>query len=364
QLGMNGRQVFRLIEWPALAPMLAPMAAIIFALTFTSFAVVLTLGGGPASTTIEVAIYQALRFDFDVDAAVGLALLQLLLTTTLIAVILTRTRRFPVAPALGIDFPRPSRGGIGAAIADAAGFALGAVFILLPLLGVVLPALAALSLENLSDPALWRAAGWSLAIGLIAGGMAFATGLALLFATCELGLRRGHVKIAAGLEGTASMILVVPPMLLGAGLFLALRGWLDVFAIGPWLVVLVNALMGLPFVLRILGPEILRSAQDNDRLASALGIGGLHRWRLVDWPDIRKPAGVALGLAVTLSVGDLGVIALFGTPGTTTLPLLIFQRMGAYRMDEAAVGILVLIGLAIALFAGLERLVGGRHAVS
>ena len=362
QLGLNGGQIFRLIEWPALAPMIAPLAAVIFALTFTSFAVVLTLGGGPAATTIEVAIYQALRFDFDIDAAVGLALLQLALTTTLVAGILTRTRRFPVGQSLKVAFPRPDRAGLGPAVSDGIGFALGAVFILAPLAGIVLPALGALTPDNLSDPALWRAAGWSLGLGLVAGGLAFAAGLALLFATCELGLRRGAAKSAVALEGAASMILVVPPMLLGAGLFLALRGWLDVFAIGPWLVILVNALMGLPFVLRLLGPEVLRSAQANDRLATALGLKGWSRWRLVDWPDIRKTAGVALGLAVTLSAGDLGVIALFGTPDTTTLPLLIFQRMGAYRMDEAAAGIVVLIGLCVLLFAGLERWVGGRDA--
>ncbi|MHA1523618.1 MAG: thiamine/thiamine pyrophosphate ABC transporter permease ThiP [Alphaproteobacteria bacterium] len=362
QLGMSGGQIFRLIEWPALAPMIAPVAAIIFALTFTSFAVVLTLGGGPAATTIEVAIYQALRFDFDINAAVGLAVLQLALTTTLVAGILSRTRRFPVGQSLHDGFPRPDRAGLRAMAADGVGFTLGAVFILAPLAGVVVPALGALRPHALFDPDLWRAAGWSLGLGLVSGAIAFAAGVALLFATCELGARRGFAKSAIGLEGAASMILVVPPMLLGAGLFLALRGWLDVFAIGPWLVILVNALMGLPFVLRILGPEILRSAQENDRLATALGLAGLNRWRLVDWPDIRKTAGVALGLAVTLSAGDLGVIALFGTPDTTTLPLLIFQRMSAYRMDEAAAGIVVLISLCAVLFAGLERWVGGRHA--
>ena len=47
-----------------------------------SFTIVLTLGGGPSATTLEVAIYQALRFDFDPGQAVVLALLQLLLCAT------------------------------------------------------------------------------------------------------------------------------------------------------------------------------------------------------------------------------------------------------------------------------------------
>ena len=52
---------------------------LVFMLCLTSFAVVLTLGGGPKSTTLEVAIYQSLRFDFEPTRAVVLALLQLCL---------------------------------------------------------------------------------------------------------------------------------------------------------------------------------------------------------------------------------------------------------------------------------------------
>src|SRR5690606_17277630 len=41
--------------------------------------------GGPAATTIEVAIYQALRFDFDPQRAVALAMMQICLTAILLA---------------------------------------------------------------------------------------------------------------------------------------------------------------------------------------------------------------------------------------------------------------------------------------
>ena len=81
QLGMNRRAVFRFVEWPALARVVPGIAGLVFMLCATSFTVVLLLGGGPAATTIEVAIYQALRFDFDPPRAVMLALLQIALTS-------------------------------------------------------------------------------------------------------------------------------------------------------------------------------------------------------------------------------------------------------------------------------------------
>ncbi len=46
-------------------------------LCFASFATVLALGGGPQATTIELAIYQALSYDYDLGRAAILALIQL-----------------------------------------------------------------------------------------------------------------------------------------------------------------------------------------------------------------------------------------------------------------------------------------------
>ncbi|MCC2690081.1 MAG: transport system permease protein, partial [Rhizobiaceae bacterium] len=80
QLGMNASSSFRLIEWPALRAVLPGIAGLVFMLCITSFTVVLTLGGGPAATTLEVAIYQALRFDFDPARAVALTFIQIGLT--------------------------------------------------------------------------------------------------------------------------------------------------------------------------------------------------------------------------------------------------------------------------------------------
>src|SRR3546814_12421297 len=73
---MDGGQIFRLIEAPMLRQIVPGVAGLIFLLCFTSFAVVLVLGGGPPNATLEVAIYQALRFDFDLGRVVAFAILQ------------------------------------------------------------------------------------------------------------------------------------------------------------------------------------------------------------------------------------------------------------------------------------------------
>jgi thiamine transport system permease protein len=98
QLGMTSSALFRLIEWPVLRAGLPGIAALVFMLCVASFTVVLTLGGGPAATTIEVAIYQALRFEFDPGRAVVLALVQLAFTAVFITAVGRFACRSPSGP--------------------------------------------------------------------------------------------------------------------------------------------------------------------------------------------------------------------------------------------------------------------------
>jgi thiamine transport system permease protein len=47
---------------------------------------------------------------------------------------------------------------------------------------------------------------------------------------------------------------------------------------------------------------------------------------------------------MALSLGDLGVIALFGSEGVQTLPYLLYARMGSYRTADAA-GLALILGI-------------------
>jgi len=121
--------------------------------------------------------------------------------------------------------------------------------------------------------------------------------------------------------------------------------------------------MALPFVLRILETPMIQIARQQDHLMLSLGINGWNRWRLIDWPQLKRPLGFCLAVAATLAAGDLSAIALFGSDRVTTLPLLLYQRMGSYRLDEAAVTAGLLLILCLILFATIQRVVGGKsHA--
>ena len=98
----------------------------------------------------------------------------------------------------------------------------------------------------------------------------------------------------------------------------------------------------------------MQIAKRNGRLCTALGIAGRDRWRLVVLPLLRKPLALALATAFAISLGDLGVAALFGGGGAPTLPVLLYAYLGSYQVDRAAAVALLLTLLIAGVFAIAE----------
>ncbi len=362
QLGMAPGAIFRLIDWPAVRRVLPGVAGAIFMLCFTSFAAVLTLGGGPWATTIEVAIYQALRLEFDIPRAVALAGVQITACLAFGAVFLSMgaggaafslTERRPC--------PRPDIDRGSTRLTDAAALAMALALVVAPLAAVLVSGLNGTWLAVLDDRALWRAAGRSLFVALAAGGLSLGLGLGLLHGGRTARAEFARPRLAGAMELSGMLPLITPPLMLASGLFLLLRPYADVLSLGLYRTIAVNALMGLPCVLRVLAPAMARADEEARRLCLGLGIRGFNRLRLVDWPLIRDAAALAFAIAATLAAGDVGVIALFGSHDNVTLPLLLYRRMGAYQMEAAAVTATVLAVLCLVLFWVIERSVGGRR---
>ena len=122
--------------------------------------------------------------------------------------------------------------------------------------------------------------------------------------------------------------------------------------------------MCLPFVVRCLGPAMRQNHARYHHLCLTLSLAGWNRFRWVEWPLLRKPLGLAMGLATVLAMGDLGVIALFGSTETATLSLMIYQQLGAYLISEATVTAMLLLLLCLITFTLLERLIGGKVRVA
>jgi thiamine transport system permease protein len=348
-LGLDAWTRFAVIDWPAMRGSVPGLAALIFLLAFTSFPIVLLLGGGPGVQTLEVAIYSAVRLDFDLGAAVTLALVQIGICA---AIILISAALSPVAASVARSRPPLWRDrGIARALQWAvlagalAGFGT-------PLVAVIADGVDSIG-DVLTESAFWWSTWTSLWIALCSASLALVAALLVAMARAAAPGRTWRTLVAA----PAYAYLAVPAVALSLGAFLLVRdAGLAPEAMAPLVVVIANALLALPFAVATLGPPLEAIAQSRGKLIRALALGGWRQFAAIEWPLVARDAGLVFALGFCFSLGDLGVIALFGTQDFATLPLLMVRALGAYRSHEAAAIAALMLILTIGAFVALPKL--------
>jgi thiamine transport system permease protein len=335
-LGFGRLSLLRRVEGPAVIAVLPGVAGLIFMLCATSFTLVLTLGGGPAATTLEVAIYQALKFDFEPARAVLLVAVQILLTGLVLLLLALLRSPEEDRDQQGTHRRRFDGHSVAVTLWDGAVIALFVIFCGAPFAAILLDGLRADFPHLLADPLFWRAVSTSILLGVAAALSALI--LSWLIAAAQLAAGSRLYRGALGAAG--SLILLTPPIVLSTGWFLWLRGGTGFAPYG--LVAVINALMALPFSLRVLQPAVRSHFERTRRLSQSLGLTGWLRLRIVDVPALSRPLLMAFFFAFALSLGDLGAVALFGGEDFVTLPWLIYARLGSYRTTDAAALTLIL----------------------
>lgn len=350
-LGFDNAAMFRHLEWPMLRALLPSAFSAVFLICLSSFAVALILGGGPRASTLELALYQALRFDFDLSRAAHLALMQVGLCVA--AVVLAGLFWRPAQMGAGLDRIAPmQRTSRRALVLDGVIIALATVFFIAPMGAVVALGLPQLgSLPN----GFWPSAVRSVAIALITSLLATAIALALAWSRAK----------GAGfwVELAAMAPLGTSGLALGTGAFMALRPWAAPHSIAIPLAIVFGAALAVPFLYRILLPTCREVQSGFSRLSLQVGLSPWREMRWVALPRLARPLGFSMGLCAAISMGDFGIIALFGAFDQPTLPVLIAKLMGSYQMAAAASVTVWLVMISFALFWVFDAL-GARYAAS
>jgi thiamine transport system permease protein len=362
-LGASPTARFREITVPLLAPALAAAAAIVFLFSFTSFGIVLILGG-PRYATIEAEIYnQAVRL-FDLRAAAVLSLLQLACVVATVWVA-TRLERRLVSPGpirSERETLRPVRTTRDRLIV---GLSLGglALFLGLPLAVLVERSLAAGDGYGLDA---YRALGRPTSVLLVAPWEAVVNSIvyaaaATVIAVIIGGLAAFAVADTRGsrlLDGLVLLPLGVSAVMLGLGFLIAFdTNPLD-FRAAPWIVPVAQALVAIPFVVRIVAPT-LRSIDPHQREAAALlGASPGRVRREIDLPIVSRGLAVAAGFAFAISLGEFGATVFLARPDRPTLPVAIFRflgRPGEQNVAQAYALAVVLMAVTVVSVLAVER---------
>ena len=362
-LGANRVQAFLTVTLPLLLPSIAAAASIVFLFTFTSFGVVLILGGF-SYATIEVAVWREATINLDLAASAALALVQMAGVATALWVY-TRlqrrhARRLPLRSSRTVA-RRPATPGqylvVGTTVASMVLY-LGA-----PIGTLVWRSLSTSSGPGVDhfaslargatpfvDPAeaiinsLWFAA--AAVIPAVAAGLASAVVIA-----------RRPGRMGARLDTFLMLPLGTSAVTIGFG-FLVAFDWPVDLRTSVWLIPLAHAVVAAPFVIRTVTP-VLRSVQPRLReAASVLGASPRRVFREVELPIISRAALVGAGFAAAVSLGEFGATAFLIRPGRPTIPTAIFRLLGqpgAANLGQALALSTVLMVLTTVIIMTIDR---------
>lgn len=367
-LGLKSWQRFKLIEYPAISTSLPALATTIFLLCFTSFAIVLTLGGSPKYNTLEVSIYEAIKLDFDLGRALGLALAQLVICGILVACSAGAGSSNTLI-STGTTNKSPWRDGVACRSLQTIIISVFGVIFTLPLIAVLFDGLGADFARLANERSFKIAMVTSLFLATVSAILVLmiSVSMAITYTTLATTQRLGRFNLSRHLlrilNFSSTLYLAVPSLVLGLGFFLLARRIGGSY--GFWAVVALltaNVLMVLPFALATLAPAMVKAANRYDKLVVSLGVSGWSRWQLVESALTRKELAYIASIAFCMSLGDLGVIALFGNNDFMTLPWLLYQKMGSYRTQDAAGIALIMLSLTLFVFLLVPRLLWRNHA--
>ena len=361
-LGAGPAARLREITAPLLAPALGAAAAIVFLFSFTSFGVVLILGG-PRYTTLEAEIYsQAVRL-FDLRAAAVLSVVQLVCVAAAVWVATRLERRLATTGRLRPEGevlrpPRTRRDKV------VVGASLGglALFLGLPLAVLVERSVAVGDGYGLGA---YRAIGRPTSVLLAAPWEAVLNSVAYAAAATLLAVVVGGLAAFAVADSRGRLVdsLILLPLgasavMLGLGFLIAFDTAPIDFRAAPWLVPVAQALIAIPFVVRILAPT-LRSIDPRQREAAALlGASPRRVRREIDLPIVSRGLAVAAGFAFAISLGEFGATVFLARPDRPTLPVAIFRflgRPGEINVAQAYALAVVLMALTVVSVLLVER---------
>jgi len=340
-LGANRWRNLREVTLPLLLPAIIAASLLVFLFCFTSFGVILILGG-PRFATLEVEIYRQAVNLFNLPLAAALSLIQLLLTFGVMAAY----TRMQAKASLPLNLrPRSSTARKPAGWRDwlvvGSVNSLLTVILLSPLLALIVRSVTlgdgpptlryyqALTVNRTQDvffvtPIL--AIRNSLIFALAATLLSLILGL--LSAYLLAGPGRAESRLSKWLDPIFLLPLGTSAVALGFGYIIALDEPPLNLRTSLLLTPIAHTLIAVPFVVRTLLP-VLRGLDPSLREAAAvMGASPAQVVREIDLPIIGRALLVAAAFAFTVSMGEFGATLLIYKPQFPTMPIVIYRALG------------------------------------
>ncbi len=366
-LGANRRQVLWHVTLPRLTPALAAASAIVFLFSFTSFGVILLLGG-PRRATLDTEIWRYATQRTELDVAAAIAVVQLVAVLALLVANSWLQRRTSTPDHLVVaDHARPARSrparlylgtvlgsalvllGSPIAVLVERSFGAGDGYTLAHYRGLATPA------ERVPQMATSALAALGNSLQFAAAATVMATVVGLLAAMV---VARSGRRVATAFDVVMLTPLGTSAVIVGFGFLVALdAGPLDLRT-SWWIIPLAQALIGVPFVVRAVAPVLLAIDARLREAATTLGASRWRRWLEVDLPLAARGIAVGAGFAFAVSLGEFGATSFIARADRPTVPVAIFRllsRPGDTAFGQAMALAVILMAVTTVVVLVIER---------
>jgi 2-aminoethylphosphonate transport system permease protein len=205
----------------------------------------------------------------------------------------------------------------------------------------------ALSGENLASLSV------SLQTALVAGGLALVLG-----AWAALASRESPMWLSRLTDAVFHLPIAVPSVAIGLGLLIAFNSQPLLLGGTRWIVILAHAVLVLAFSFSAVSAALDRLDPAYRRAAESLGAGPFRVLIRITLPLLLPALGAAAGLAVALSMGELGATVMVYPATWKTLPVTIFALTDRGQAFQAAACTTILLLATLVALMGLGRIRG------
>ena len=374
-LGASPLKSFRQITFPLLLPVLLSSSLLVFVFCFSSFGVILILGG-PRLSTIEVEIYRQAVNLFHLPLAAALSLIQILFTFACLWVYTSIQRKAAVSAEPDVYPPtarKPSRVSHYALIGASIGWII--LFVGSPLAALVLQsAITDTGFSPSHYQMLFINSSQSLFYVPPIHALRNSIGVALctLFLSLGIGfpaaifLARSKTRVSAFLDPLFMLPLSTSAVTLGFGFIISLDKPPLNLRSSWFLLPIAHTLTAFPFVIRCLLPALRNINAQLRESAAILGASPLCVWKSVDLPIVTRALAAASVFAFTISMGEFGATSFIARPQNPTLPIAIYRFLGtpgAVNYGQAMAMSCLLMLITAAGFLLLDRMMDRPQGV-
>ena len=369
-LGANPFHVWWDVVVPLLRPSLLASSLLVLLFDFTSFGVILLLGGSQFST-LEVEIYLRVLKLPNLPLAALLSVIQLICTIifSILYTLFIARSAIQLAPRSITTKPKTFKQKLFVAIFSL----LLTAFFLLPLASLPIRSLFRLEADRgqRGEVQYGFTTDYYKELFLNRRGSVFyvppiratVNSLGYAVATVMISLLLGFPAALAlakptHLERILDPLIMLPlgssAVMLGLGFIISFGAWLT----SPFLVPFAHTLVALPFVIRTLQPAIASIPQRLRQAAASLGASPFEVWKNIDLPILRRAALAAATFAFTISLGEFGATLLISRPEYPTIPVAIqrfLSQPGGLNYGQAMAMATILMLLTIASILLIEK---------